>query len=226
MQQRDANVAMGRYTFGRLHCLLRGSGAFEPAAVAAHAAVAPLVHAFFRPHTAEGASVFLSEAQLVVADPCAETQRWHLDSVGGPALTVLVPLSTARASHGPQAVLPASHHLHDRRLPLLQRFGKCVSALAASHGAQTLVAHPSASSAAAAAPDAEGCWAAGDALLLDSRLLHRGLPNESLGAPFALLVLRYDLTDSPPPGCGRTFLLSMARVGSVLEHMFKFYAAV
>ena len=30
-----------------------------------------------------GNPIFLSEAQLVVADPCAELQQWHIDSASG-----------------------------------------------------------------------------------------------------------------------------------------------
>ena len=30
-----------------------------------------------------GNPIFLSEAQLVIADPCAETQQWHIESATG-----------------------------------------------------------------------------------------------------------------------------------------------
>merc|ERR1719343_374298 len=213
LQQRDPNIAMGRYTFGRLHCLLRGSPEFEPHAVAMHSAVAPLVHSFFREEQAAGRKVFLSEAQLIVADPCAEAQGWHLDSVGGPGLTVFVPLSDIDTQRGPQALLPGSHHWHDSSLSLRDRLRKSLKALCSTHGA-VLTAETGKS------------WAAGDALVLDSRLLHRGLPNDSLGAPSAVLVLRYDLTTSPPPGCGRQWLLMMTRVGKVFDHLFRLYAVV
>ena len=46
-QQHDPNVSMGRYTFGRLHLLLRGSPRFEADAVAPHASLAPLIHKHF-----------------------------------------------------------------------------------------------------------------------------------------------------------------------------------
>mmetsp|Transcript_92996 Transcript_92996/g.250978 ORF Transcript_92996/g.250978 Transcript_92996/m.250978 type:complete len:450 (+) Transcript_92996:68-1417(+) len=212
--QRDPNVGMGRYTFGRLHCLLRGSPELEPHAMAVHAALAPLVHSFFRKEEAAGRRVFLSEAQLIVADPCAEGQGWHLENAGGPGLTVFLPLSNIAADRGPQSVLPGTHHLSDGSLGLRERLRLCLKALCATHGAV----------ASAAAPDRT--WAAGDALVLDGRLLHRGLPNDSLGSPAAVLVLRYDLTASPPPGCTRGWLRMMTHTGSLLQALFGLYAMV
>merc|ERR1712232_604745 len=101
-------------------------------------------------------------------------------------------------------------------LSLRQRLGRCLKALCATHGAVSV--------ADAIRPAAE--WIAGDALVLDSRLLHRGLANDSLGAPVALLVLRYDLAPSPPPGCSRRWLLHMTQLGAVLHALFRVYAAV
>jgi len=212
--QKDPNVAMGRYTFGRLHCLLRGSPELEPLATSVHAAVAPLVHAFFREAQAQGGQVFLSEAQLIVADPIADAQSWHLDSAGGnPALSIFLPLAPIPPGHGPQELLPGTHALHVSQLSLRERLRRCLSALCATHGAV---------SSAAPARD----WAAGDALALDGRLLHRGLANDSLGAPIPLLVLRYDLTETPPPGCSRRWLRMMTRMGGMLDAVFRLYSVV
>mmetsp|Transcript_73596 Transcript_73596/g.204517 ORF Transcript_73596/g.204517 Transcript_73596/m.204517 type:complete len:455 (-) Transcript_73596:88-1452(-) len=216
MLQRDPNIAMGRYTFGRLHCLLRGSPIFEQHAVAAHAAVAPLVHAFFGEQVSAGDRVFLSEAQLVIADPCAEAQKWHLDQAAGPGLTIFVPLTNVEADRGPQAVLPGTHHLHDKQLPMRSRLRRCLGALSASHGALSVTA----------GEERAATWSAGDALVLDGRLMHRGLENDGLGSPVPFLVLRYDLASTPPPGCGRSHLLLASALGAALESVFRLYAAV
>lgn len=217
---RDPNVSMGRYTFGRLHCVLRGSPALELHCSSVHSAVAPLVHeAFRRSSTAEneGERIFLSEAQLVITEPWAEAQRWHLDKVGRMGLTVLVPLRHIGSNRGSQQLLPGSHHISDTARPLMQRLRKSFSALAASHGAVEVTA-------AGGLPDHD--WQAGEALLLDSRVLHRGLQNDSLGAPVPMLILRYDFADSTPPGCSRHWLRLMAHFGSSLDRCFRFYAAV
>lgn len=211
--QHDPNIAMGRYTFGRLHCLLRGSPELEPQAVAVHAAIAPIVHAYFKDEELAGGRVFLSEAQLIVADPCAEGQTWHIENSSAPGLTVFVPLSNITSDRGPQELLPGTHFLSDSSLPLRERARRCLRALCATHG--TVVA---------ASP--ERPWAAGDALVMDGRLLHRGLSNDSLGAPAAVLVLRYDLTRAPPPGCSRWRLRAMTQLGGVLQSMFWLYAVV
>jgi len=213
---RDPNVAMGRYTFGRLHCLLRGSPLFGPRAVAAHVAVAPLVHCYFQESVAKGEHVFLSEAQLIIADPCAERQMWHVDSTGGPGLTVLIPLTCVTEDRGLQEVLPGTHYLSDSSLSMRERWSRSLNALCRTHGGVV----PSVQQPAARQ------WACGDALVLDGRLLHRGLNNDSLGAPVPMLVLRYDLSGSPPPGCSRNWLRTMTYTGSILNSFFRFYSFV
>eukprot|EP00933_Yihiella_yeosuensis_P048035 TRINITY_DN4403_c4_g1_i1.p1 TRINITY_DN4403_c4_g1~~TRINITY_DN4403_c4_g1_i1.p1 ORF type:complete len:488 (+),score=88.35 TRINITY_DN4403_c4_g1_i1:88-1551(+) len=222
MQQFDPNVAMGRYTYGRLHILLRGSPTYEPPAVAVHSALAPLVYHHFRDALASGDEVFLSEAQLIVSDPCAEVQRWHVDSVGGPGLTAFIPLTSVTLQRGPQQILPGTHALNDSQLSIRERLRQCLGSLCATHGAVTTVSQGKSSDAASA----QLVWNAGDALVLDSRTLHRGLGNDSLGAPVPLLVVRYDLSSKPPPGCRRSWLLWMTRFGGMLESLFNFYSAV
>merc|ERR1712216_833964 len=160
---------------------------------------------------AQGERVFLSEVQLIIAEPCAEMQQWHLDSVGGRSLSVFMPLVPVSAERGPQAVLPGTHCLNDGTLSLRERFRRCLVALCATHGAVTGV--PREGDGSTAVP----CWAAGDALLLDGRTMHRALSNEYLGAPTPILVLRYDLDASPPPGCNRWWLRSMSQTGSALD---------
>jgi len=219
IQQNDPNISMGRYTVGRLHLLFRGSPEFEPAAVAAHAALSPLVHTHFKEPQEAGGQVFLSEAQLIITDPFADIQFWHLDCVGGRGLTAFVPLTDVPLDKGPQELLPGSHYLHDQRLPLRERVRRCLLGLCHTHGA-VLTANGSWNDAG------KRVWAAGEALVLDSSTIHRGLPNDSMGAPVPILVLRYDLTDKPPPGCNRNWLLAMSRLGSSLNSFFRFYAAV
>ncbi|CAE7449355.1 unnamed protein product [Symbiodinium sp. CCMP2592] len=134
VQQHDPNVSMGRYTFGRLHLLLRGSPEYEPAAVSPHASLAPLVHKHFEIQDMAGRRVFLSEAQLVIADPFAEVQQWHMDAASGRGLSVFLPLQNVAADRGPQELLPGTHALHDYRRGLQERFRDCFRSLCATHG--------------------------------------------------------------------------------------------
>lgn len=211
----DSNIAMGRYTFGRLHCLLRGSPTFEPLAVAVHSALAPLVHAYFaRSESSEG-RVFLSEAQLIIADPMAEQQGWYVNSVGGPGLTVFVPLARINSNSGTHQVLPGTHHLQQGTLSMRERLSRCLSALCTTHGAMSVVDDSSSMP-----------WDAGDALVLDGRVMHRARGNDSMGAAIPVLVLRYDLADSPPPGCSRWWLLYLSQVAASMDMVFRLYAAV
>lgn len=215
LQSCDANIQMGRYTFGRLHCLLRGSPTFEPLALATHTALAPLVHTYFRAMEDAHHRVFLSEAQLVIADPCAERQSWYVNSLGGPGLTIIVPLTKVNADTGAYSILPGTHMLNDSSMSIRERIQRCFSALCATHGAVSVVNETS-------SPE----WCAGDALVLDGRVLHRALDNDSFGAPVPVLILRYDLAHTPPPGCGRWTLLFMTRLGGLLDAVFKLYSVV
>jgi len=215
LQGIDPNIQMGRYTVGRLHCLLRGSQTFEPLALAVHTALAPLVYAYFRNAGGGNHRCFLSEAQLVVADPCAESQAWYVNSAGGPGLTVVVPLARITADTGPYAMLPGTHVLLDANMSLRERVRTCLSTLCSTNGAVSVVDKTS-----------SFAWEAGDALVLDGRMMHCALKNDSLGAPIPVLVLRYDLSESPPPGAGRFKLLSLCRVAAMLDSVFRLYSWV
>lgn len=224
IKQKDSNVQMGRYTFGRLHCLIRGSPEFEPYGVAMHSSLAPLVHSFFQSEEAKGGRVFLSEAQLIIADPLAEVQRWHVDAVGGPGLTALLPLVNVPRDRGTQQFLPGSHHLQDTSVSQAERLRNCWTALFATHGVATVCAEDARGSEENTGSG--GVWAAGDVLVLDSRTLHRGLSNESFAAPIPMLIIRYDLTQSPAPGCGRFWLRFMTLTATGLDLVCRFYSAV
>eukprot|EP00931_Biecheleriopsis_adriatica_P064244 TRINITY_DN39055_c0_g1_i1.p1 TRINITY_DN39055_c0_g1~~TRINITY_DN39055_c0_g1_i1.p1 ORF type:complete len:509 (-),score=96.62 TRINITY_DN39055_c0_g1_i1:36-1562(-) len=226
MEQHDPNILMGRFTFGRLHVLLRGSPIFEPEAVAPHASLAPLVHGHFKEEQRAGKRIFLSEAQLIIADPLCEMQRWHLDAVGGRGISVFVPLTNVALDRGPQQVLPGTHSLHDPRLSFREGVRRCLSALCATHGAVSTAEGLSLSPKAFDSDAKHRIWAAGDALVLDAAALHRGLTNESLGAPAPVLVLRYDVREHPPPGCRRSWLVAMQQLGSMLDSVFRLYAFV
>jgi len=215
LQSHDSNIAMGRYTFGRLHCLLRGSPTFEPLAAAVHSAMAPLVHAYFARSECSEGRIFLSEAQLIIADPMAEQQGWYVNSVGGPGLTVFVPLARINSNSGTHQVLPGTHYLQKGMLPFRERLSRCLSALCTTHGAVSVVDESSSMA-----------WRAGDALVLDGRVMHRARGNDSMGAAIPVLVLRYDLADSPPPGCSRWWLLYLSRVAATMDMVFRLYTAV
>jgi len=208
----DPNIQFGRYTIGRCHQLLRGSPRVEPFGVSVHAAVAPLVHAYFAEAEAEGASAYLSEAQLIVADPFAAMQFWHLDNTLGPCLTVIVPLNDMGKDRGEQQILAGTHALHDSSQPVLQRIQHCLKCLFQLHGP---------SSTSEPTP-----WKAGDAFVLDGRLLHRGADHFGWGAPTAVLLLRYDLDGRPFPGCTKTWLLFTTKIGNWLERMLRLYSVV
>jgi len=187
-------------TIGRRHFLLRGTALAEEDLGPLLAPLMPLAYRYFAeqrpevppgsllvaapPALAEAADaprprLFLSECQLLVSDPGAVAQMWHRDN-RKPGLSVLLPFTDVDAEVGATELLPGSHHL---------------------------VAEPSSATAALQALQASGGalaaapLAAGDALVFDARVLHRGLGNSSYGRCRVVLVLRIDCDDSPPPGC-------------------------
>ncbi|OEH77921.1 hypothetical protein cyc_01069 [Cyclospora cayetanensis] len=191
MKEVDPNVYCTRPTYGRLHCLLRGS-LVENSIVDAQRLLMPLVHSYLPSgaHLEAGGAkkknkLFVSEMQTVNADALALAQPWHRDN-SHRGITVVIPLVHVHSSNGPTELLPGSHTLSGEDgkdswvhwMCSLPAFFRNVLA-----GGTTVKA----------------VLEPGDLLVYDSRLLHRGQANETWH-PRPSLVLRYDYEDTPPPG--------------------------
>jgi len=203
LKKQDPNVWMSRFTTGRLHCLLRGT-TVEDLLAGWQTAWLPVVHEYMA--TPTGKRLFLSEIQLIVVDPLAETEVYHCDNRSAPALSVYVPLVDASKSLGGQQVLPGSHTLFDGTRGLFQRVQGVWRAICNSRGLVEF------------GVDQE--WRHGDALLLDSRTIHRATQNDSfLGS--AVVVFRYDFK-SAPPGSASTLAAATARAaGSSISCLYR-----
>jgi len=199
--EQDANVASGRPTRGRMHCILRGTS-FQDGLVEYQRLWMPIIYSALpttlatpdspdTPHR-HGASnsvdrLFVSEIQLVVADPLAAQQSWHMDN-SKPGLTVVVPLvdfKYGKDGNGSMEVQPGTHLLRpnsvtSRRVTWLERVKNTFNAFHVANGVFALSMN------------------VGDICIYDSRLLHRGLENESW-ASTPMLVFRYDYERTPPP---------------------------
>mmetsp|Transcript_112984 Transcript_112984/g.319587 ORF Transcript_112984/g.319587 Transcript_112984/m.319587 type:complete len:494 (-) Transcript_112984:32-1513(-) len=189
-------------TVGRRHFLIRGTRIAEEDVAPLLSSLMPVVYRYFsewRPDAPPGSvlvapskgqlrpkirppRMFLSECQLLVSDPGAVAQMWHRDN-RRPGLTVLLPLTDVDDEVGPTHLLPGSHRLGTGGGG---GFAALVSALGALRRGPGAIA---------AAP-----LRAGDALIYDARLLHRGLGNSSYGRCRVVVVMRLDFDDSPPPG--------------------------
>lgn len=220
MKEVDPNIYCTRPTYGRLHCLLRGS-LIENSLIQMQRLFMPLIHSYLP--TDPGAPqrgaplhpktrVFVSEMQTVNADPLAHVQPWHRDN-SHRGLTIFIPLVSIHPSNGPTELLPFSHTLCGdeegsstwfRWLRCLPRFMRQVLA-----GGDTVRIQ----------------LQAGDVLVYDSRLLHRGQANETW-QPRPSLVLRYDYEETPPPGVYTSLLRSMgaSAFGRVAGVFLNFYA--
>lgn len=209
-------------TLGRRHFLLRGTGLAEEGLGPLLAPLMPLIYRYFAENrhdappgsmldspsatcTAPTPRLFLSECQLLVSDPGAEAQMWHRDN-RQPGLTVILPLTDVDAEVGPTDLLPGTHRL----------VGGGASGLLAAFSSLR-----GSSGAIAAAP-----LAPGDALLYDARLLHRGLGNTSYGRCRAVLVLRLDHDDTPPPGSSVPQTFAARVLGRFLQGLGALYSAL
>ncbi|KEP65976.1 UNVERIFIED_CONTAM: Phytanoyl-CoA dioxygenase (PhyH) superfamily protein [Hammondia hammondi] len=146
--------------------------------------------------------LFVSDMQTVDADPLAIIQPWHRDT-SARSLTVLVPLCDLNEANGPTELLPRSHILcpskpvgWKEKLDMWRAF--FTELLCATGGSL------------------RPTLKAGDILIYDSRVLHRGLGNATWHSR-PVLAFRYDYEDQPPPGeyakrwkSQRTFLFGRA----------------
>ncbi|CAK0892576.1 unnamed protein product, partial [Prorocentrum cordatum] len=204
-------------TSGRRHFLLRGTALAEAEILPLLAPLMPLAYRFLaecRPDALPGClmtgsasepaaaaaapRLYLSECQLLVSDPGAAPQMWHRDNQR-PGLTVILPLTTVDAEVGPTQLLPGTH----------AGAWAAASALLESGGA------------ACAAP-----LEAGQALVYDARVLHRGLGSSSYGHCRVVVVMRLDYVDTPPPGA-TIAQTALGRVeGGLLQALGALYSAL
>mmetsp|Transcript_122615 Transcript_122615/g.281060 ORF Transcript_122615/g.281060 Transcript_122615/m.281060 type:complete len:329 (-) Transcript_122615:3-989(-) len=202
LKKQDPNVWMSRFTTGRLHCLLRGT-TVEDFLHSWQTAWLPVVHEYLS--TPTGKRLFLSEIQLIVVDPLAENETYHCDNRAAPALSVYVPLVDASQTLGGQQVLPGSHTLFDGSRGIVQRVQGVWRAICKSRGPIEFGTNEE--------------WRHGDALLLDSRTIHRATQNDSFVGS-AVVVFRYDFK-SAPPGSASSLAAASARVaGSCISRVY------
>ncbi len=179
----------------------------------------------------QAARLRLSELQLVVSEPGSADQPWHADNASG-GLTVIVPLADQTAAMGPTQVIPGSHALHPSAWPSQRHSaGSATAATASASGDAAAPWWPRQLFGSAVslllgldpAPDSplarmrapvEEPLRAGDVLICDARTLHRGPGNRSR-SPRRILVLRYDLMGSPPPGQSQPHSSAIATLGNI-----------
>eukprot|EP00927_Polykrikos_kofoidii_P035687 TRINITY_DN30233_c0_g1_i1.p1 TRINITY_DN30233_c0_g1~~TRINITY_DN30233_c0_g1_i1.p1 ORF type:complete len:454 (-),score=66.07 TRINITY_DN30233_c0_g1_i1:198-1559(-) len=213
---------------GRRHFLIRGTELAEEEIVPLLAPLMPCVHRYFAEHrpdafpgalldiavggqhaheTLPRARQFLSECQVLISDPGAVNQIWHRDNRRS-GLTFVIPLTDVDMEVGPTHLIPGSHRLdtggevgsflHTLCGPFLRSGG-----------------------AIAAAP-----LRAGDALVYDARILHRGLGNDAWSRCRAVIVLRLDCTDTPPPGATILQTSASRLTGTLLQSLGFLYRAL
>jgi hypothetical protein len=196
----DATVTS---TFGRQHLSLRKRPIVEDV-MPAQVGAMPLIWEHLCAANVSESLPYVSEVQLLLTEPCAVDQFWHVDNANH-GLTVFIPLTPVPADIGPTLFLPGSHHLFDGS-DFFGRVTRLFSSLLSSDGV------------------AVGTMNAGDCLIYDSRIIHRGAANMRYDKCRVALVYRYDYQRPPGQTAMGTQLVSWT--GSLLAALQRGYAAL
>jgi len=145
---------------------------------------------------------YISETQILVAEPSAQKQFWHMDN-SAPGLTLFIPLTDIPSDAGPTVFLPGTHHFFDREIGYITRAKRFCRSFLVSCGT------------------IEGAVSAGDAILYDSRVIHYSSANRRLDRCCVAVVFRYDF--ERPPGLGVFGTQLVAWTGSILDLIQRFY---
>lgn len=207
--EEDPELMFVTSTSGRRHFSLRGR-LLEDVVRQVQAGAMPLVWEHLD-RVAAASSLpprrrpYVSEVQLIISDPCAEDQFWHVDNTA-PGLTLFVPLTDVPVEMGPTLFLPGSHHLFQQELGRFTRVRSFLASTLASDGV------------------AVGAMGPGDALVYDSRIVHRGAANRKYNRTRVALIFRYDF--ERPPGMGPVGTQIMSWAGNALSCFQSFYATL
>ncbi|KAF4691855.1 hypothetical protein FOZ63_004951 [Perkinsus olseni] len=153
--------------------------------------------------------LYISDMQMVVANPVAQGQFWHLDNGAG-GLTVVVPLTLDDEMLGPLMVLPGSHHVAGKNATDWW----WTRALKVFKGALT-----------SSGPDGNTSitYDLGDAIIYSGKMIKRERGNRKYNRSKVYLVWRFDFTDTPPPGQNVFQTVWYDICGYFLDHLKKFY---
>lgn len=167
-----------------------------------------IVQSYFKQHGIERYTI--TQLQFLNAFPESSNQIWHRDNKFR-GLTAIVALQDIRGN-GPTELILGSHQQNFSLWPIcwnvihnyLRNYLPCDMDGDDSFSNLPLL----------------GCIDAGDAILYDARIFHRGRGNKSLeaegnvGRP--VLVLRWDASNTPPPGAGLIVTSANRYLGSLI----------
>lgn len=168
-----------------------------------------IVQSYFKQHGTE--RYMITQLQFLNAFPKSNNQIWHRDNKFR-GLTAIVALQDIRGN-GPTELILGSHHQNFSLLP--QCWNIIQNCLPANFKRCDMNGDDSFSELPLL-----GCIDAGDAILYDARIFHRGRGNTSLEAvgnvDRPVLVLRWDASNTPPPGAGLIGTSVNRHVGSMM----------
>ena len=162
-----------------------------------------IVQTYFKQHGI--ARYELTDLQFLNAYPQSTNQIWHRDNTFR-GLTAIVALSDIR-DNGPTELILGSHEqqtfsVWQKYWYVMQRYLQTTQSISNDDNDSILL----------------GCINAGDTILYDARIFHRGRGNNSNNDDVdrPVLVLRWDGANTPPPGCGLILTMANKYIGSML----------
>lgn len=181
----DPNISHNRAMVNRLQLLIRGSK-LETYTTELHTAFAPLLTLLQQSRAIEGEELMLSDVRLIIVDEGADAGNWSIFNPRG-GFTVVLPLHDRDSRTGTFQIVPGSHFIANRNLPLFRRM---------ILSCQRLLDFPFPISVTDLYDD--GSWRAGDALVLDNRVLLRPEQNKVFRSGTYLL-MKYETAESATP---------------------------
>jgi ectoine hydroxylase-related dioxygenase (phytanoyl-CoA dioxygenase family) len=167
-----------------------------------------IVQSFFEQHGIE--RYIITQLQFLNAFPNSCNQIWHRDNKFR-GLTAIVALQDIRGN-GPTELILESHQ---RKFSLWPKCWNIIQYYLSVNSGRRYMNDDDAFSKSPLL----GCIDAGDTILYDARIFHRGRGNISLEAEVSVdrpvLVLRWDARNTPPPGAGLIATSANRYIGSM-----------
>ena len=182
----DANISHSRAMVNRLNMIVRGSK-LEEDTQRIHSAIFPIVSSLHERAGKDDKPLMMSDIRIVVVDEAAERTNWTIYNPRG-GFTVMIPLHDRDYRMGSQEMIGGSHFLINKSINIFRRL---------SWASSRAYMVPFPVRVTDFTPD--GCWRAGDALVLDNRTLVRGEENTSFKSGTYLLA-KYEPVDAAAGG--------------------------
>lgn len=180
---------------------------------------APIVKDFFQdPSSGSAIRHRMTQLQLLNSLPGSEAQIFHADNIS-PGLTILIALDDITSTHGPTEMLVGTQHFSTSgSIQYGTIFQYLVRRYTQRWLGNDLASNQGENTTAVAIQVVHGTLKQKQALVFDSRILHRGMANRAMSNR-PVLIMRYDPVKHQPPGVNTFETTFLDRVGQWVRGM-------